>query len=101
MPYAGDSAQRNTVLYDSKSFGPVSDPAMLKITDEVTLMAAPAEMPSSVETTRSLIESARNLEYYIKIFPKKPAASIPKASSFRTISGVKKMAVLSKNDRFR
>ena len=61
-------------LYDSKSFGPVSDPALLKITDEVTLMAKPAETPSSVETTMSLIEAARNLEYYIKIFPKKPAA---------------------------
>ena len=57
-------------LYDSKSFGAVSDPALSKITDEFTLMTEPAETPSSVETTRSLIEAGRNLEYYAKILPK-------------------------------
>jgi len=60
-------------LYDSKNFGPVSDAALLKITDEVTLMAVPAETPSSIDTTKSLNEAARNLEYYIKLFPKKLA----------------------------
>ena len=57
-------------LYDSAAFGPVHDPALSKITDEVTLTAEPIVTPSSVDTTRSLVESARNLEYYIQLCPR-------------------------------
>ena len=32
-------------------------------------MAEPTVMPSSVDTTNSLVEAARNLEYYINISP--------------------------------
>jgi hypothetical protein len=62
--------QNIKALYDSTSFGPVHDPALSKITDEVTLMAEPTVTPSSVDTTKSVVEAARNLEYYIQLFPK-------------------------------
>jgi hypothetical protein len=58
-------------LYDSATFGPVNDPTLSKITDKVTLMAEPTVTPSSVDTTKSLIEAARNLEHYINISPEK------------------------------
>lgn len=54
-------------LCDSTTFGPVHDPALSKITDQVTLMSIPDVTPSSVRTTDSLIEAARNLEYFIGI----------------------------------
>lgn len=56
-------------LYDSATFGPVNDPTLSKITDKVTLMAEPTVTPSSVDTTKSLIEAARNLEHCINISP--------------------------------
>jgi hypothetical protein len=57
-------------LYDSATFGPVSDSSISKITNEVALMAEPTATPSSVATTKSLVAAARNLEYYINISPK-------------------------------
>jgi|GEM_PF-4061887 len=63
-------------LYDATTFGPVHDPALSKITDEVTLMTEPSVTPSSVDSTRSLIEAARNLEYYVQLFPKSSAGLI-------------------------
>ncbi len=57
-------------LYDSATFGSVSDSSISKITDEVALMAEPTATPSSVATTKSLVAAARNLEYYINISPK-------------------------------
>ena len=63
-------------LYDATTFGAVHDPALSKIIDEVTLMAEPTVTPSSVDATRSLIEAARNLEYYIQLFPKSSAGLI-------------------------
>ncbi|MBW1717205.1 MAG: hypothetical protein JRJ77_15515, partial [Deltaproteobacteria bacterium] len=56
-------------LYDSATFGPVHDVALSKIADELSLMAEPAVTPSPADTAKSLIEAARNLEYYINIAP--------------------------------
>ena len=56
-------------LYDSTTFGPMHDSALLKITDEVSLMAEPVVTPSSMGVPRSLIEAARNLEYYVQLLP--------------------------------
>jgi len=43
-----------------------NDPALSTITDEVTLMKEPAVTPSPVDTTDSLVEAGRNLEYFIQ-----------------------------------
>ncbi len=58
-----------TGLYDTATLGPVHDPSLAKITDQITLMAEPTVTPSSVDTTNSLIGAARNLEYFINTFP--------------------------------
>ena len=52
-------------LYDDTKFGKVNDIALSKITNEITLLAEPKIVPSSSGKTKSLIEAARNLEYYI------------------------------------
>ncbi len=52
-------------LYDDAKFGKVNDIALSKITDEVTLLAEPEIVPSSSGKIKSLIEAARDLEYYI------------------------------------
>jgi len=63
-------------LYDTATFGPVHDAALLKIIDQVTLMSIPDVTPSSVRTTNSLIEAARNLEYFINESPQNAAPLI-------------------------
>ncbi|NVM21196.1 MAG: hypothetical protein HWN68_05395 [Desulfobacterales bacterium] len=85
-------------LYDSTTFGPVHDPALSKITDEATLMAEPTVTPSSVDTTRSLVESARNLEYYVQVFPKSSAGLIATLNLRRWEKNLQKAYDKSGND---
>lgn len=63
-------------LCDTDTFGPVHDQALSKITDHRTLIAEPGVTPSSVDTTMSVIEAGRNLEYYINTLVKSPTPLI-------------------------